>query len=52
MKKTILLFCLAVISTSIFSQPVINKLYDFQPGDTYTYKKAKNGGTGVAKVSR
>jgi len=45
MKKTILLFCLAVISTSIFSQPVINKLYDFQPGDNYTYKKLAVGQT-------
>jgi len=45
MKKTILLFCLAVISTSIFSQPVINKLYDFQSGDSYTYKKLATGET-------
>jgi hypothetical protein len=45
MKKTILLFCLAVISTSIFSQPVINKRYDSQPGDSYSYKKLATGET-------
>jgi hypothetical protein len=45
MKKTLLLFCLAIISTSIFSQPIINKLYDFQPGDSYTYKKLAIGET-------
>ena len=45
MKKTILLFCLAVISISLISQPVINKLYDFQPGDSYTFKKLAPGET-------
>lgn len=45
MKKTFLLFCLAVISSSLFAQPVINKLYDFQPGDSYMYKKLASGET-------
>lgn len=45
MMKSSLLLILAVISTSLFAQPVINKLYDFQPGDSYTYKKLAAGET-------
>jgi len=30
---------------SVFSQPVIDNLYNFEPGDSYTYKKLADGQT-------
>jgi hypothetical protein len=45
MKKTLLLLALLAICLPGFTQPVINNLYNFEPGDSYTYKKLKDGQT-------
>ncbi|HOX79379.1 MAG TPA: T9SS type A sorting domain-containing protein [Bacteroidales bacterium] len=45
MKKTSMLFFAVLLSAVAYAQPVINKLYDFQPGDSYTFKKLAPGGS-------
>lgn len=45
MKKILLLFCMAPLSVVLFAQPVINSLYNFQPGDSYSYRKLATGET-------
>jgi hypothetical protein len=45
MKATLLHFVLLFSLMQGFAQPVINNLYNFQPGDSYTYRKLAAGQT-------
>ena len=43
MKKTLLFFATTLFGTGAIAQPVIDKLYDFQPGNSFAYKVLTTG---------
>ncbi len=43
MKKLYILATISLIAVNAIAQPTINKLFDYQPGDEYQYKKIQAG---------
>lgn len=48
--KKLLTYILCILTTPVIAQPILNNLYDYKPGDIYTYRRWTGGYLDTAKI--
>lgn len=48
--KTSFTYLLCIICFPVWAQPTLNRLYDYSPGDVYTYKKMESGELDTTRI--